>query len=206
MPAVTVNRLLPVATSLPVVTVTLLAPKAAVGVIVKVAVRWVASVTTMALAVTPGLLNVTAGVPDVKCVNWPVMTTPVGAVPWAPLAGFSERTTGVPAVTVNRLLPVATSLPVVTVTLLVPVAAVVLIVSVAVNCVALVTVTALAVTPVLLNDTVEVPATKCVNWPVICTPVNTWPCFPLVGLITLTAGGLIVYAAGTTALSLNPDL
>jgi len=63
VPAVTVNRLLPVATSLPVVTVTLLAPKAAVGVIVKVAVRWVASVTTMALAVTPGLLNVTAGVP-----------------------------------------------------------------------------------------------------------------------------------------------
>jgi len=63
VPAVTVNRLLPVATSLPVVTVTLLAPKAAVGVIVKVAVRWVASVTTMALAVTPGLLNVTEGYP-----------------------------------------------------------------------------------------------------------------------------------------------
>jgi len=35
----------------------------------------------MALAVTPGLLNVTEGVPDVKCVNRPVMTTPVGAVP-----------------------------------------------------------------------------------------------------------------------------
>ena len=106
----------------------------------------------------------------------------------------------------NRLLPVATSLPVVTVTLLAPKAAVGVIVKVAVRWVASVTTMALAVTPGLLNVTVEVPATKCVNWPVICTPVNTWPCFPLVGLITLTAGGLIVYAAGTTALSLNPDL
>jgi len=125
--------------------------------------------------------------------------------PGPPLAGFSERTTGVPAVTVNRLLPVATSLPVVT--------------SRCWCC------RRSGVDrqrrrqlrgaghrhgarrhPRVAERHCRGARTKCVNWPVICTPVNTWPCFPLVGLITLTAGGLIVYAAGTTALSLNPDL
>src|ERR1035441_155956 len=122
VPAVTVNLPLPVAISLPVVTVTLLAPVAAPAAIVRVAVRWVASVNVMALAVTPVLLNVTVEL-AVKCVNCPVITTLDSTWPCCPLAVLSERTTGVPAVTVNKLLPVAISLPVVTVTLLAPVAA-----------------------------------------------------------------------------------
>src|ERR1035438_9685176 len=104
----------------------------------------------MALAVTPVLLNVTAEL-AVKCVNCPVITTLDTIWPGCPLAVLSEKTTGVPAVTVNLPLPVATSLPVVTVTLLAPVAAPAAIVRVAVRWVASVNVMALAVTPVLLN-------------------------------------------------------
>src|SRR5207245_5769842 len=51
VPALTVNRLLPVAVSAPVVTVTLERPKAALAAMVTVAVRWVASVTEMLLEI-----------------------------------------------------------------------------------------------------------------------------------------------------------
>ena len=52
---VTLNRAFAVARSLPVVTITLVVPVEAVGEIVRVAVRCVASVTVTLLAVTPGV-------------------------------------------------------------------------------------------------------------------------------------------------------
>jgi hypothetical protein len=75
VPAVTVKRLLPVALSPPVVTVTFDAPIEAPAAMVTVAVRCVASMTEMLLAVIPGLLNVTDDDPAAKCVNCPVICT-----------------------------------------------------------------------------------------------------------------------------------
>ncbi len=73
----TVNRPVPLAISVPVEMVTFDAPSGAVPAIVSVAVRCVASITEMALAVTPVLLKVTAGAAWVKWVREPVMATPV---------------------------------------------------------------------------------------------------------------------------------
>jgi hypothetical protein len=58
-----------------------------------VAVRCVASVDVMALAVTPGLPNPTVEL-DVKCVNCPVIVTLDGARPCYPLAGLFPHTQG----------------------------------------------------------------------------------------------------------------
>ena len=69
VPVLTLNRLAPVATSLPVVTVTFDAPVDAPTAMVSVAVRWVASVTLIAEAVMPLLLKETVEVPDAKWVN-----------------------------------------------------------------------------------------------------------------------------------------
>ena len=91
-----------------------------------------------------------------------LIVTVWGAV-YVPSAGMNVGVaTGVPAFTVNRLLPVAVSVPVVTVTLDRPVDAPAAMVIVAVRCVASVIEILLAVTPALLNETAD-PAAKCVN-------------------------------------------
>src|SRR5437870_1616521 len=121
---------------------------------VTVAVSWIALLTEMLLAVTPVLLNETVE-PSQERRDWPVICTPVNTWPCWPLLGTMAVTTGVPAVTVNRLLPVAVSAPVVTLTLERPKAALAAMVTVAVRWVASVTEMLLAVTPGLLNETVE---------------------------------------------------
>ena len=83
-------------------------------------------------AVTPVLLNETAE-PAAKCVNCPVICTPVSTWPCCPVVELIVLRSAVPEVTVNRLLPVATSLPLVTVTLDAPVVALAAIVTVAVR-------------------------------------------------------------------------
>src|SRR5579871_32467 len=185
--APTVKRFVPVAISVPVVTVTFDIPAAAPAAMANVAVRCVASITETELAVIPELLKVTVE-PGAKCVLRPVMITPFNTWPDCPLLGFMAVIVGAAAApTVNRLAPVTTSAPVETVTLDAPVAAPAAIVSVAVRCVTSATKTELAVIPGLLNVTVE-PDEKCVNCPVTLTAVSTWPASPLLGLSAVSAG------------------
>jgi hypothetical protein len=106
-----------------VVTVTLLAPAVAVALIDTTAVAVVVEVTVSELTVMP-VPKVAAEVACTQCVNWPVRDTDRLVAPCWPLLGLASVSTGVPAVTVNPLVKLATSVPVVRVTALEPVTAV----------------------------------------------------------------------------------
>jgi hypothetical protein len=107
--------------------------------------------------------------------------------PWAPVFGLTSVRTGVPAVTVNPLVRLATSVPVVRVTALEPVTAVGAMFTTAVALVAEFTVSDATVIPEPKVATV-VPWTKCVDWPVIEIERACCPCFPLDGLKRVIEG------------------
>jgi hypothetical protein len=174
-----------------VVTVTLLAPVAAVPEIVKVAVICVALDTVTLLTVIPLLPGFTVA-PLTKLVPVSVTAT---AVPCAPLFGLTVVRVGAGGVTVNGT-PLLVPPAVVAVTLLAPVAAVPEIVNVAVICVALTTVRLLTVIPLLPGFTV-VPLTKFVPVSVTDTAV---PCAPLFGLTVVSVGAGGVTVNGTPLL------
>ena len=124
-PLCTVKPLFSVATSVPVVMVTVCGPVAAVGEMLMLAMAWVASVTVSVLTVIPlPKLAVVAGAVEEKWVKAPVMATFRFACPCGPELGEALKTTAVPACTVKPLARVATSPPVVSVTAFVPVGAV----------------------------------------------------------------------------------
>src|SRR5438270_13576436 len=103
VPALTVKLLVTI--SVPEVIVTVVAPTVAVGAIVIVAAKCVASVTTMFDAVTSALLKEMV-VAAVKCVNCPTIGTAVRVWPCFPLAGVIEGMAGVPGPTVQLLLTI----------------------------------------------------------------------------------------------------
>ena len=174
--APTVKPLASVTTSVPVVTVTLVAPSAAVPVIDTGTVMLVAVAPACgAPAVTAALPNVTTDAP-LKCVKLPVMVTGTLAAPCCPLLGFTCVITGVPFVTVKPLASVTTSAPVVTVTEVAPSAAAAVMLTFTVTLVAVGDpVGALAVTPALPKVTTEAPL-KCVKLPVMVTGTLAAPC------------------------------
>jgi hypothetical protein len=192
VPGVTVNapvRMLLVPEG--VVTLTFLAPVAAVGPTVKEAVTVVAvEPVTTALTPVPEKFTVVA---PVRFVPLRVTTT---VVPCAPEVGASEVSVGVDGRTVNapvRMLVVPPG--VVTLTLLVPVAAVAVMLKVAVTVVAVEPVTT-ALTPVPEKFTVVAPV-RPVPLSVTTTAV---PCTPEVGASEVSVGNTTVNAPVTMLL------
>jgi hypothetical protein len=178
-----------------VVTVTLLAPVAAIPEIINVAVICVVLTTVTALTVIPLLPGFTVA-PATKFV--PVRVADA-VVPCAPLSGLTVVRVGGGGFTVNGT-PLLVPPLVVTVTLLAPVAAVPEIVNVAVICVVLATVTLLTAIPLLLGLTVVAPVTKFV--PVSVTDTAA-PCAPLFGL-TVVIAGAAGFTVNATALLPTP--
>ena len=164
---VTVKPLGRLSTSVPVVTVTVLAPAVAVALIEITAVALVAELTVSEFSVMP-VPKLAVVVPCTQCVNWPVRATERFDTPWAAALGLTVVSTGVPLVTVKPLARVTISVPVVIVTLPAPAVAVALIDTTAVAVVAEVTVSEFTVMP-LPKVAVEVPCTQCVNRPVSAT-------------------------------------
>ena len=183
-PCVTVKPLVSVTTSVPVVTVMLVVPSAAVPVIDTGTVMLVAVAPVCgAPAVTAVLPNVTTD-PAPKCVKLPVIVTGMFDAPCAPLLGFTCVIAGVPAVTVKPFASVTTSAPVATVTLVAPRTAAAVMLTFTVKVVAVGDpVGALAVTPVLPKVTTEA-LLKCVKAPVITTGT--------VGMLLMAAPPMLV--------------
>src|SRR5690242_19221524 len=179
VPAETVKPLFSVTISAPLVTVTLVAPKAAAVVIDTGTVRLLAVAAVGAPAVTAPLANVTTEV-LVKWVKLPVIVTGKFVAPCWPVFGFTWLITGVPADTVKPLFKVTTSAPLVTVTLVAPKAAAAVIETGTVRLVAVAAVGAPAVTAPLAKVTTEV-LVKCVKLPVIVTARFVVPCWPVFG-------------------------
>src|SRR5205814_5267488 len=154
-------------TSLPVVTVTVLAPAVAVELMEITAVALVAELIVSEFTVMPAP-KLAVEVPWTQWVNWPVRATDRLLWPCWPVFGLTVVSTAVPLVTVKPLARLTTSLPVVTVTVLAPAVAVALMEITAVALVAELTVNELTVMP-LPKPAVVVPWTQCVNWPVRAT-------------------------------------
>src|SRR5215469_13458282 len=94
-PGLTEKPLIRVATSLPVVTVTLRAPRAASGSTVMVAVAAVGEETVNGTTLTPGPKLATL-VPCTKCVNSPLMLMVVLPAPWGRNGTPRGRSVGIP--------------------------------------------------------------------------------------------------------------
>ena len=164
-------------------------PPAVVTVTDTLPAAWAGAVTKIEVAVVEvGVAGVPPNETEVAVVKFvPVMTT---AVPPAmePVIGERLVMVGVPAVTVNPLVRVATSAVVVTVTSRAVVAAAPEIVMLAVACVASVTVVVLTVMPVPEKLATEVPLTKLVLVPTIAT-FKVAPCAPVFGVAEAKEGG-----------------
>src|SRR5262245_31096082 len=177
----------------PVCTRTSRAPSVAPAAIVSVAFAVVAlvTVTNPKSPCAPPLTEIPAPnracvVPFTKFVNSPVIDT--GTVEFGtPTFGLMTVIFGSPGRTVNAPILETTSAPVVTVTVRGPAGAPIVTVTGTWICVGPFTVTVPAVSPLLLNDTVDVPAWKCVNDPVIVS-VCMLPWAPLVG-VTVSSDG-----------------
>jgi hypothetical protein len=171
---VTVNPLVRVTISVPVMTVTFVGPSEAAAVIETGTVRLVAVAVPEAPAVTAPLANVTTE--DVlKCVKLPVIITGMFIVARCPVFGFTKVITGVPAPTVNPFASVTTSAPVVTVTLVAPSVAATVIDTGTVRLVTVAAVGAPAATAPLAKVTTE-ELLKWVKFPVMVTGTLFEPC------------------------------
>src|ERR1700686_2376087 len=120
--ATTVNPFRKLATSVFVVTVTVLAPRGAAGAILTTAIATVGLVTVRDATVTP-VPNVATLVPCAKWVSKPVIVTARVCAPCVPPPGFNCVSVGVGASTLKTFGTDATSAPVVTVSVLGPTAA-----------------------------------------------------------------------------------
>ena len=160
-PPNTVKPFVSETTSLPVVTVTVLAPAVAVEPIEMVAVALVGELTVSEFTVMP-LPKLASLVPCTQCVNWPISETEIFDWPCWPVFGLTCIRDEVPLVTVKPLVREMISLLVVTTTLLLPTVAVEPIEITAVALVAEFTVSEFTVMP-LPKAAVVVPCTQCVN-------------------------------------------
>jgi len=194
---VTVNVTLPLVPP-GVVTVTFLAPRAALPPMAKLAVTEVALTTLTPLTVTP--------VPDTLTALVPVRFVPVrvtGTVaPCAPVLGLIVVSVGGGIVVTVNVTPPLVPPGVVTVTFRPPVAALPLMAKLAVIEVALTTLTPLTVTPV--PDTVI--AVAFVRLVPVRVTGTVAPCKPVPGLIVVNVGAGIIATVNVTGLLVPPGV
>jgi hypothetical protein len=166
-PAVTVKPLDSVSTSVPVVSVIVRAPVAAVALMFTNAVALNGELTVRDATVIPAP-KLAVAVPCTQFVNCPARVMDKLDCPCWPVFGLADNNTGVPAVTVKPLDNVSISPPVVRVIDRAPVAAEALMLTTAVALAGEVTVRDATVIPAP-KLAVVVPCTQLVNWPASVT-------------------------------------